>query len=227
MVIEPYEDPIIVDLSLTGSRWIMGTDGSVNPEHRLATWAGVRGDGRAIFGWCTPDSDLPTSDNAELRAVRCGLRLYETGDPVWLRLDNEGAINAIRFIQETGNTWQAHGARYRNGQRMGWCADRATAKEIRDHLRRLDVSIEYVGDPEGTTVDWRAPAEPAMKAAHRLAWAAQRCLAHGLSPYDTQVQEFLVKFASGESRAAKRMRVAFARWVEQLGYTGSLSEGAV
>lgn len=199
--------PVQVRLSgFSGSPFILGTDGSVNDE--LATWAAVTGDGRAHVGWFT-GSDC-SSNRAEMWAVAGGLRCYPDGAQVQVRLDNDTAIEALRYINGTGEIVQAHP---RTGRPMAWCGDAQAAQEMAEHMARLHVSVVYIGDPEGDTNPKRCPADPPMRAAHRLAWCTQRCLLYGFDPYDEQVAAWLGEFASGTARASHTLRGQFDRWL--------------
>jgi len=206
------EEPILCRLpGFTGARSTLGTDGSApGAGERYSAWAAVAGDGRASFGWY--ESRDVSSCEAEMQAIRYGLRAYPSGAHVALRLDNSSIIDALRYmIHNRGHTYQ-----YIKGRRNTWgCKDYAIRREVANHMLRLNVTVRYVGDPEGTTDPGRCPADPTMRAAHRLCWAARRCAERGIPPDDPYVYNWLVTyFAPGTGRRVQSLRFSFENFAD-------------
>lgn len=186
------------------SRYTLGIDGSVNEEAGLCAWAAVNGAGEAMFGWFT--DPRPTSQLAEMQAIRYGLRDYEDDCTVRVRADNVGVIERVQEIAVDP------GRSFTDRTKSPWGCEEGLAAlaEVTQHARRLTIDISYVGDPEGTTLASRAPADRAMKAAHRLSWVVQRCARFDVPLSDPDVREWIIEeFAVAPERHSSQLIAAF------------------
>ncbi|MGA4989930.1 hypothetical protein [Nonomuraea bangladeshensis] len=195
----PQRTPVIYEVApplrfqldgFTGSRNMVGTDGSVSPDSEHAGYAAVHADGYVTVGTFTgPDMNCQT---AEMQAVRYALRRSGEG-PVTLLLDNQETITAVQRMARTGRL------------AAGCCRDEQAVAEVRDLLRLRPVTVRHVPDIEGTTTWDRLPSNPLMAAAHRLAWTARRMRVDGIA-LEGEAADWLRMIAAAGLRRTSTLR---------------------
>lgn len=171
-------------------RSLLATDGSFNEATSFIAWAAVSGAGDAMFGGRV--SECPGSHIAEMSAVRYGLRAYEDGEAVHVRTDDEGVAEILRLL--SSHPANAASPRF-TGPDSFWLKTteaRETLRDVHQHAQRLVLVVEHVVKPQKNSKI--LPEDRFIRAAHRLAWATQRCHSLGIPLRDQDVRERLTGF---------------------------------
>ncbi|RJL21028.1 hypothetical protein [Bailinhaonella thermotolerans] len=209
---EPDPEPLPLQLPLQlpagpGGPHLLATDGSSGPDacgHTICGYAAVLGDGRAIAGaFRRPAPRRPegSSSNAELAAVRHGLRLIETG-PVRLMLDEADIVQIVRAcVQPDSDPDRLHRSRRH--------LSAEALREIADHGRRLQITVARAHGGAHN----RLPVQPAARAAHCLAWMARRAEAEGvdLTPMLADIARAATSTSRVRTLVRQRYRSVLAR----------------
>lgn len=196
----------------TGSFDTVGCDASVRTAG-LATWAAVRGDGRAVCGVYAANATSTAA--AEIRAIRGALE-HNPADEVHIVTDSAGAIDFI--------TWTLEG-RIPQDYRSPVVLHRVHLTDLKDLIPVGGMRLEGVhGNRRGSTHKNCAPGHPLLRSAHQLAWTFGRLIHDGF-PVDLAAVA-LLRSAAQYGRSPRKINAwrSYRAWAQAQLEVSALAE---